>query len=180
MSRIGKMKIVIPSGVDVKLDGQLVSVKGAKGTLSRKIHDSMEIKKEAGVLTVVPRKLSTETKRYFGLTRTLVNNMVVGTSAGFTKNLTLIGVGYRAAAKGNELQLTLGFSHPVIYMVPAGITVIVEKQTMISISGSDKELVGQVAADIRSFRKPEPYHGKGVRYSDEVIVTKVGKAAAKK
>jgi len=181
MSRIGKAPITIPSGVEVKIDGHTVSVKGPKGTLSRSLHPSVKLLKDASHLTVaLANPESLEDRKYFGLSRTLVANMVEGVSKGFQKSLTLVGVGYRAAVAGNDLQLTLGFSHPVVHKIPQGITASVDKQTVILLSGPDKELIGQTAADIRGYRPPEPYHGKGVRYSDEVIATKVGKAAGKK
>lgn len=177
MSRIGKCPVNIPQGVDVTLKGALIKVKGPKGELSRTIHPSMSLKKEENVLTVVPLE---QLSNFYGLTRSLVFNMVEGVSKGYTKSLTLKGVGYRGAIQGNKLNLTLGYSHPVVYDVPKGIEIKVEKQTKVIVSGADKELVGQVAATIRAYRKPEPYHGKGIRYTDEVIITKVGKSGAKK
>ncbi len=180
MSRIGKKTIEIPKGVEVTVSGSEVRVKGPKGTLSRIVHNTMAVAVEGHELKVTPKANLDECKNFFGLTRTLINNMVLGVSEGFSKNLTLIGVGYRAALKGNELHLTLGYSHPVVYEIPKGLTVTVDKQTEVLITGADKEQVGQAAANIRSYRKPEPYHGKGVRYRDERIITKVGKAAGKK
>ncbi len=180
MSRIGKLPINVPSGVEVTIEGDFVKIKGQKGELSRTIHSSMGLKKEGAVLTVVPADSLKPLSNFHGLTRSLVNNMVVGVSEGYTKSLLLKGVGYRAAAQGTQLNLTLGYSHPVVFDIPKGIDIKVEKQTTLVISGSDKELVGQVAATIRAYRKPEPYHGKGIRYSDEVIITKVGKSGAKK
>lgn len=177
MSRIGKAPINIPGGVDVSIDGSSVKVKGPKGELSRVIHSSMGLKKENDVLTVVPNQ---QLSNFYGLTRSLVNNMVEGVSKGFEKSLTLKGVGYRAAVQGNQLNLTIGYSHPVLFDIPKTIDVKVTKQTTVVVSGADKELVGQVAANIRAFRKPEPYHGKGIRYTDEVIITKAGKSGAKK
>ena len=181
MSRIGKKVIEIPAGVDVQIQDQLVTVKGPKGQLQRALHETMRLEKDGATLHVVPKDPeSKEHGKYHGLVRSLVNNMVVGVSQGFTKSLTLIGVGYRAAVQGQELQLTLGYSHPVVHAIPSGLQVQVEKQIQVIITGADKELVGQTAANIRAYRKPEPYHGKGVRYSDEKIITKVGKAAGKK
>lgn len=183
MSRIGKKEINIPSGVDVKVDGLKVSVKGPKGSLSREIHPSMKLELEGALLKVLPAKADKPEVNFHGLTRSLVNNMVEGVATGFSKRLLLRGVGYRAAIAGKDLQLTLGYSHPVLYPIPQGIEIKVDKlgkDPMVVVSGADKELVGQTAANIRSFRKPEPYHGKGVRYADEVIVTKVGKSAGKK
>ena len=177
MSRIGKTPISIPQGVDVTINDLNVVVKGPKGELTRVIHPAMSLKKEENTLTVVPVK---PLSNFYGLTRSLVNNMVEGVSKGFTKSLTLKGVGYRAAVQGNQLNLTIGYSHPVLFEIPKTIDLKVEKQTTVVVSGADKELVGQVAANIRAFRKPEPYHGKGIRYSDEVVITKAGKSGAKK
>lgn len=177
MSRIGKAPINVPQGVDVTINGSNVLVKGPKGELTRTLHSSMSLTKEENTLVVVPIK---PLSNFYGLTRSLVNNMVEGVSKGFTKSLTLKGVGYRAAVQGNQLNLTIGYSHPVLFDIPKTIDLKVEKQTTVVVSGPDKELVGQVAANIRAFRKPEPYHGKGIRYSDEVIITKAGKSGAKK
>ena len=181
MSRIGKKLITLPQGVKVSCSNQLIKVDGPKGSLERAVHSSMNVVVENDVVRVVPKDSSDPShKKFHGLVRSLVNNMIVGVSQEFHKSLTLIGVGYRAALKGQELHLTLGFSHPVVYVIPKGISIKVEKQTEVIVSGVDKELVGQTAANIRAYRKPEPYHGKGVRYKDERIVTKVGKAAGKK
>lgn len=180
MSRIGKKLIKLPTGVEVKVTGNLVSVKGPKGQLERELHPAVCVEKDGDTLHVKPVKDDEQTRKFHGLSRTLLNNMVIGCSEGFTKTLSLIGVGYRAAVDGNTLNLTLGFSHPVSYPETPGIEFKVEKNTTIFISGASKEVVGEVAAKIRSLRPPEPYHGKGVRYSDEVIQTKVGKAAGKK
>ena len=177
MSRIGKAPINVPQGVDVTINGSNVLVKGPKGELTRTLHPSMSLAKKEKTLVVVPVK---PLSNFYGLTRTLVNNMVEGVSKGFTKSLTLKGVGYRAAVQGNQLNLTIGYSHPVLFDIPKTIDLKVEKQTTVIVSGPDKELVGQVAANIRAFRKPEPYHGKGIRYTDEVIITKAGKSGAKK
>ncbi len=180
MSRVGKKFISVPSKVDVNISGSLIQVKGPKGELVLQVHETMEVTKEGENLLVKPKEDDTSHSKFQGLTRSLISNMVKGVSEGFTRSLTLVGVGYRAAMKGQELHLTLGYSHPVVYQVPKGLTVAVDKQTEVVISGFDKCLVGQAAADIRSYRRPEPYHGKGIRYSDEVIVTKVGKASGKK
>ncbi len=180
MSRIGKRIIELPKGVTLTVSGRKVSVKGAKATLERELHKDIDVKVEGTNVTVVPKTEAPESGRYHGLTRTLINNMVLGVSTGFSKKLKLVGVGYRAAAQGKGLALTLGFSHPVNFDAPAGIELKVDGQTSITVSGADKELVGRVAATIRGFRPPEPYHGKGVRYEEEVIQTKVGKAAGKK
>lgn len=180
MSRIGKKPIELPKGVQVTVQGQSVSVKGPKGTLSRALHRDIDVKVEGNNVVVSPKQAAEDAGRFHGLTRTLVNNMVVGVSEGFTRRLKLVGVGYRAATTGKTLNLSLGFSHPVNYDPPTGIEIKVEAQTTLVVTGADKELVGQVAAKLRGFRPPEPYHGKGVRYEDERIATKVGKAAGKK
>ncbi|MBM4251165.1 MAG: 50S ribosomal protein L6 [Deltaproteobacteria bacterium] len=180
MSRIGKKPISLPKGVEVKLSGRTISVKGPKGTLSRALHGDIDVKVDGQSLTFVPRPEAEDAARFHGLTRTLVNNMVVGVTEGFSRRLKLVGVGYRAASQGKGLSLSLGYSHPVVFDPPAGIELKVDAQTTIVVSGADKEMVGQVAAKIRGFRPPEPYHGKGVRYEDEHIATKVGKAAGKK
>ncbi len=180
MSRIGKKTIALPKGVEVKVSGGKVVVKGPKGSLEQALHASMDVVVEGSAVNVVPKLEGWEYRKYHGLTRSLVNNMITGVTSGFTKSLTLVGVGYRAQVQGRELQLTLGYSHPVNYLIPAGIEVKVDKQTSLMVTGADKQAVGQTAADIRSFRQPEPYHGKGVRYADEVIVTKAGKSSGKK
>ena len=180
MSRIGKQPIPVPSGVEVKIEGNLVKVKGPKGKLERTLHHTVKISQEGSDLVVTPLTNKTQDYCYWGLSRSLVNNMVIGVSVGYKKTLTLIGVGYRAAKKGSALNLTLGFSHPVVFEPLPGIDVEVVKNTTINVTGADKEAVGETAAKIRAFRPPEPYHGKGVRYADEHIITKVGKAAGKK
>ena len=180
MSRVGKMPIELPKGVEVKVSGQSISVKGPKGSLSREVHKDVEVKVDGAKLLVEPRSANTEVRRFHGLTRSLLNNMVSGVTVGFTRRLKLVGVGYRAAQAGKGLTLSLGYSHPVEFQPPAGIDLKVDAQTTLIVSGADKELVGQVAAKLRGFRPPEPYHGKGVRYEDERILTKVGKAAGKK
>ena len=179
MSRVGNAIISVPKGVEVKISGQHVSVKGPKGLLERDLHNTMTLTQEGEILKVVPKHESKLNRKFHGLTRALVNNMVVGVSEGFTKSLSLVGVGYRAQPKGSAIQFTLGYSHPIMFEPPKGIDVKVEKQTTVIVSGPDKEAVGQVAANIRSYRKPEPYHGKGVRYTDEHISTKVGKSGSK-
>ena len=183
MSRVGKKLIALPGGVEVKVEGSLVKVKGPKGSLERSIHPTMRVEPGDKEVKVLPVKESEPAPNFHGLTRSLINNMIVGVSAGFTKKLLLRGVGYRAAVQGKELNLTLGYSHPVLFSIPEGVEIRVDKagkDPMVVVNGVDKELVGQTAANIRAFRKPEPYHGKGVRYIDEVIVTKVGKSAGKK
>lgn len=180
MSRIGKKAVALPKGVQVTVNGQKIEVKGPKGTLSRELHQDVSVKVDGSELLVFPKADVLEARKFHGLTRTLVNNMVVGVTEGFSKRLKLVGVGYRAAAAGRKVSLSLGYSHPVEYEPPVGIDIKVDQQTTVVVSGADKELVGQVAAKVRGFRPPEPYHGKGVRYEDERIITKVGKAAGKK
>ncbi len=180
MSRIGELPITLPSGVAIKIDHDVVTVKGARGELQQKIHPSTQVTQEGDKLSVALRDKNKENKKFHGLMRTLVNNMVIGVTEGFTKELLMVGVGYRAVMKGKVLNLSLGYSHPIAFTPLEGVTVQVGKQNNIVISGANKEHVGRTAAIIRGFRKPEPYHGKGVRYKDEVIATKVGKSGAKK
>lgn len=180
MSRIGKMPITVPAGVDFKLDGRTVTVKGPNGTLSRELHKDMIIKYEGGVVTVERPSDDKEHRSLHGLTRTLVANMVTGVTDGYTKTLEINGVGYRAAMQGKSLNLTLGYSHPVIMEPVEGITIEVPQPNTIIVKGADKQLVGHVAAKIREKRPPEPYKGKGIKYSDEVIRRKEGKTGAKK
>jgi len=176
MSRIGKMPVTIPSGVDVKLDGtNHMTVKGPKGTLEQTLHKDMIIKVEGAEVIVTRPSDQKLHKALHGLTRTLINNMVVGTTEGFEKALEINGVGYRAQKQGKTLNLTLGYSHPVTFDEPAGITIDVPAQTSIIVKGMDKQLVGEVAAKIRAFRKPEPYKGKGIKYVNETIKRKEGK-----
>jgi large subunit ribosomal protein L6 len=180
MSRIGNAPVQIPSGVDVTVAGGTVTVKGPKGTLSRTIPGDIEINQADGELTFVRPNDERQNKALHGLTRSLVNNMVVGVTDGYKKELEIVGVGYRAEAQGaNALRLNLGFSHPVNVTAPDGITFEVPVPTQVVISGIDKEVVGQVAANIRSIRKPEPYKGKGVRYAGERVLRKAGKAGKK-
>ena len=175
MSRIGKKTIAIPKGVTVALDGQTVSVKGPKGERTWTVAEEIEIKQEGDELSLTPRSDTQRARAMWGLSRTLVDNMVVGVTTGFDKTLELVGVGYRAAMKGNQLSLQLGFSHDVDIDPPAGVPFAVPKQTEIRISGSDKQAVGQIAAVIRKLRPPEPYKGKGVRYAGETVRRKEGK-----
>jgi large subunit ribosomal protein L6 len=176
MSRIGRLPIAIPAGVDVDLDGRRITVTGPKGSLSRDLHPDMLVEREDGTL-VVRRPTESKTHRQLhGLTRTLVANMVTGVSDGYRKTLEITGVGYRAALVGSKLQLALGYSHPVEINPPAGISFEVETPVRLHVVGIDKELVGQVAATVRASRKPEPYKGKGVRYAGEYIRRKAGKA----
>jgi large subunit ribosomal protein L6 len=180
MSRIGKAPISVPSGVDVTLSGRTITVKGPKGTLSRAIPGEIVVRQEDSTLLVERPDDERDNRALHGLTRSLVNNMVLGVTEGFKKNLEIVGVGYRAEAQGpSALRLNLGFSHPVNVNAPEGITFEVPVPTQIVVNGIDKEVVGQVAADIRSIRKPEPYKGKGVRYAGERILRKAGKAGKK-
>lgn len=180
MSRIGRAPIEIPAGVTVKVgDDNLVQVKGPKGELSRKIRPEMKITVEGNVLTVTRPSDIKEHRSLHGLSRTLINNMVVGVTSGFSKELEINGVGYRAAKQGKNLNLSLGFSHPVIVEPPAGIEFDVPSATTITIKGIDKELVGAIAAKVRGYREPEPYKGKGIKYVGEHIRRKEGKAGAK-
>jgi large subunit ribosomal protein L6 len=178
MSRIGRAPIIVPSGVDVALEGRRVTVKGPKGTLDRVLPPDITVRQDDGTLYVERPDDERQHRALHGLTRTLVNNMVVGVTDGFQKDLEIVGVGYRAAAQGpTTLELALGFSHPVRVEAPEGITFEVPTPTRITVRGIDKEAVGQVAANIRKLRKPEPYKGKGVRYAGEVVRRKAGKAA---
>lgn len=175
MSRIGKNPVPIPSGVTVNLAGQVLAAKGKLGELTVKLVEEVDGRIEDNMVYVSPRDNSKRARSMWGTMRTLVESAVIGVSEGYTKNLEITGVGYRAALQGKNLQLQLGFSHDVIYPIPEGITMTCEKPTSISISGADKQRVGQVAAEIRSYRPPEPYKGKGVRYADEFIIRKEGK-----
>lgn len=176
MSRIGKLPIAIPEGVEVKIDGSTVNVKGKNGELTRTFQPSIEIKQEGAEIVCSPKDELPQTNAYWGLTRTLIHNMVTGVHEGFSKKLELVGVGYRAAMKGSDLELSLGYSHPVIISAPEGITFEVPDPAQIIVKGASKERVGQVAADVRKWRKPEPYKGKGIRYEGEVVRRKAGKA----
>jgi large subunit ribosomal protein L6 len=175
MSRIGKKAVSIPSGVTVTLDGQTVTVKGPKGQLAWTVSEEIEVKQEGAELTFAPRSDTQRARGMWGLSRTLVGNMVEGVTKGYEQTLELVGVGYRAAMKGQALSMQLGFSHDVDIPPPAGIAFAVPKQTEIKISGIDKQLVGEVAARIRRIRPPEPYKGKGVRYAGEKVRRKEGK-----
>jgi len=175
MSRIANAPVKLPDGVEVTLDGQLIKVKGSKGELEWNIHESVAVNQEEASLKVSANDDSKQAAALAGTTRALVNNMVTGVTEGFEKKLTIIGVGYRAQAQGQKLNLTLGFSHPVIYQVPEGVKVETPSNTEITVTGIDKQKVGQVAAEIRAYRKPEPYKGKGVRYVDEYVLRKQAK-----
>ena len=179
MSRIGNQPIAIPNGVDITLDGHTLTVKGPKGTLSHKLPQSMQVEVTADEVKVTRPSDDKEHKSLHGLTRSLINNMVIGVTKGYSKTLEIVGVGYRAAMKGKNLNLTLGFSHPVIMEPPAGIEFETPEPTKIIVKGADKEVVGQVAAEIRDWRKPEPYKGKGVRYEGDHVRRKAGKTGAK-
>jgi large subunit ribosomal protein L6 len=176
MSRIGKLPITVPSGVDVILQGSHITVKGGRGTLERSLAPSMIVTVDDGVITVARPTDTTTHRALHGLTRTLVANMVEGVSTGYVRWLDMVGVGFRANKQGNDVVLSLGYSHPIRYTPPEGISIEVPTPTSISVSGTNKEVVGQVAAKIRSFRKPEPYKGKGVMYRGEVIRRKAGKS----
>lgn len=176
MSRIGQMPVVLPSGVEVKIDGNEVVVKGSKGELSRSFNERIAFELEEGVVTVTRPDETREARSLHGLSRALLSNMVLGVTEGFSKELEIQGVGYRAAPKGKDIELQVGFSHPVLVEAPEGITFEVPEPTKIIVSGIDKEKVGQVAADIRGVRPPEPYKGKGIRYAGEYVRRKAGKA----
>ncbi|MBC2886844.1 50S ribosomal protein L6 [Ochrobactrum sp. CM-21-5] len=175
MSRIGKKPVPVPAGVTASVEGQTVKAKGAKGELSFVVHDEVLVKMEDGAVAVDPRDQSKEARSKWGMSRTMISNIFTGVKDGFEKKLEISGVGYRAAMQGKNLQLSLGFSHEVVYDVPTGITVSVPKPTEIVVAGIDKQQVGQVAAEIREYRSPEPYKGKGVKYANETIVRKEGK-----
>jgi len=175
MSRIARKPVEIVSGAEITVSGQTVTVKGKQGNLSIDLHDTVSVKQEDGVLKFSPNDESKGSMAMAGTMRSLVNNMVVGVTEGFTKQLQLVGVGYRAQMQGNVLDLSLGFSHPVKYAIPEGITIETPSQTEINVKGADKQKVGQVCAEIRAYRPPEPYKGKGVRYSDERVVRKEAK-----
>jgi large subunit ribosomal protein L6 len=175
MSRIGKRPVTIPSGVTATVEGQTVKMKGPKGQLQFVAHDDVEVKFEKGVITVAPRFETNRAQAMYGTARAQVANLVAGVTKGFEKKLEITGVGYRAAMQGKNLQLALGYSHDVVFPIPEGITITVPKPTEITITGNDSQRVGQVAAEIRSYRPPEPYKGKGVKYADEFIFRKEGK-----
>ena len=175
MSRIGKQPVALPDGVSATGDGQTVTAKGPKGELTFVVNDEVLVKMEDGAIVVGPREETKDARSKWGLSRTMIANIVTGVKDGFEKKLEINGVGYRAAMQGQNLQLALGFSHDVIYPVPEGISIACPKPTEIVISGIDKQRVGQVAAEIRRYRPPEPYKGKGVKYADEMIFRKEGK-----
>jgi large subunit ribosomal protein L6 len=175
MSRIGKRPVELPSGVSASVSGQTIEVKGPKGTRSFTANDEVTIAVDDGAVTVTPRGKSKRARQQWGMSRTMVQNLVTGVSDGFTKELEVQGVGYRAQAQGNVLKLSLGLSHDVDFPIPDGVTVTTPKNTQVVVEGSDQQLVGQVAANIREWRPPEPYKGKGIRYKDEYIFRKEGK-----
>lgn len=175
MSRIGKKPVAIPDGVTATVEGQTVTAKGPKGELQFVVNKEVLVKMEDGAIAVDPRDQSKEARSKWGMSRTMVSNIIQGVKDGFERKLEINGVGYRAAMQGNDVQLSLGFSHEVVYKVPEGVTVACTKPTELVVSGIDKQKVGQVAAEIRSYRPPEPYKGKGVKYADETIFRKEGK-----
>jgi large subunit ribosomal protein L6 len=175
MSRVGKRPVAVPSGVTATVDGQTVKMKGPKGQLQFVVHDDVEVKLENGQVKVNPRTETNRARALYGTARAQVANLVEGVTKGFEKKLEITGVGYRAAMQGKNLQLALGYSHDVVYAIPEGITITVPKPTEITVTGSDIQRVGQVAAEIRSYRPPEPYKGKGVKYVGEFIFRKEGK-----
>jgi large subunit ribosomal protein L6 len=175
MSRIGKKAVSVPAGVTASVEGQTVKVKGPKGALSHAVHDDIEVKMDKGGIQVTPRAETKRARSQWGTARTLVNNLMTGVTKGFEQKLEIVGVGFRAAVQGKQLQLQLGYSHDVSYPIPEGIAIATPKPTEIVVSGIDKQKVGHVAAEIRAFRPPEPYKGKGVKYENEYIFRKEGK-----
>ena len=175
MSRIGNAPITVPAGIEVKIDGQKITVKGPKGTLEREIHRNISLEQDGNVITVKRLNDEPSNRSLHGLTRTLINNMIIGVEKEYTKELQINGVGYRVQKQGNDLKLVLGYSHDIIYKAPAGISFDVPNPNTIIVKGIDKELVGQTAAEIRTKRPPEVYRGKGIKYADEVIRRKEGK-----
>jgi large subunit ribosomal protein L6 len=176
MSRIGRLPISVPAGVEVKIDGQAVAVKGPKGELALTVKSPIEVTVEDGQVLVTRPDDERESRSLHGLTRTLIANQIVGVTEGYTKGLEVVGTGYRVAAKGDSVEFALGYSHPITVNPPAGITLTVEGNNKLTVSGIDKQAVGEVAANIRKLRKPEPYKGKGVRYAGEVVRRKAGKS----
>ena len=179
MSRIGKLPVPVPSGVDVTVDGQNVTVKGPKGTLSHTVAEPISVAQKDGTIEVARPDDERESRSLHGLSRTLIANMVTGVTSGYSKTLEIVGTGYRVTAKGSDLEFALGFSHPVLVKAPDGITFRVETPTRFAVEGIDKQKVGEVAANIRKLRRPDPYKGKGVRYQGEQIRRKAGKAGKK-
>jgi large subunit ribosomal protein L6 len=175
MSRVGYLPVAVPSGVDVQIAGQEITVKGKLGQLSFTASDEVELSREEDSIVVKPRSLSKRARSLWGTSRSIIDNLVTGVSEGFTVKLEISGVGYRAAVEGKDVVLQLGYSHEVRYPIPEGITIACATPTEVSISGADRQQVGQIASEIRGFRKPEPYKGKGIKYSDEIILRKEGK-----
>ena len=175
MSRIGKKAVAVPTGVTANVQGQTVSIKGPKGTLQVVLHDDVVAKMDKNAIKIDPRSETKRARSQWGTSRTLVNNLITGVTKGFEESLEITGVGYRAAVQGKNLQIALGYSHDVVYPIPNGIAIVTPKPTEVVITGIDRQQVGQVAAEIRAFRPPEPYKGKGVKYSDEFIFRKEGK-----
>ncbi|MDA1261140.1 MAG: 50S ribosomal protein L6 [Planctomycetota bacterium] len=175
MSRIGQKAVAVPKGVTVEVKGDIVSAKGKVGAMTMKLVPEVAAKADGGMIAVTAKDDSDKARAMWGMTRTLINNMVHGVDTGFSTDLEIVGVGFRAAVEGKNLKLQLGFSHDVIYPIPEGIKITCEKPTMIKVFGADRQKVGQIAADIRSFRPPEPYKGKGIKYSDEYVLRKEGK-----
>jgi large subunit ribosomal protein L6 len=175
MSRIGKHPVTVPSGVEVQLSGQTLTAKGSLGTLRLVVSNEVNATIADGAVTITPKNETKHARAMWGTTRALVNNMVTGVSQGFSKGLEINGVGYRAAVQGNALNLQLGYSHEIAYPIPSGIKITCERPTLITVSGADRQRVGQVAAEIRAYRRPEPYKGKGIKYSSEVVRRKEGK-----
>ena len=178
MSRVGKLPIEIPTGVDAKIDGQSVSIKGPKGTMLLQVHPGARVEHAEKTLVVQRRSEDRQDRAIHGLTRALLANMVHGVSKGFERSLTIVGIGYKSQVQGRKLTLSLGYSHPIEYAIPEGINITVDNQTIIKVSGADKQKVGQVAAELRKMRPVEPYKGKGVRYTNEAVRQKEGKAAS--
>lgn len=176
MSRIGRLPITVPAGVEITLNGNDVSVKGSKGELSHTVPNPIEVSLDEGTITVSRPNDERESRSLHGLTRTLISNMIIGVTDGYKKNLEIVGTGYRVQAKGSDLEFALGYSHPVAVKAPEGITLTVDSPTKLSVSGINKQRVGEVAATIRKLRRPDPYKGKGIRYAGEIIRRKVGKA----
>jgi large subunit ribosomal protein L6 len=175
MSRIGKKAIAVPSGITANVEGQTVKVKGPKGALSVVLHDDVEVKLDGGQIKVLPRAETKRARSQWGTSRTLIANLISGVAKGFERRLEINGVGYRAAVQGKNLQIALGYSHDIVYPIPEGITIATPRPVEIVITGSDRQKVGQVAAEIRDYRPPEPYKGKGIKYADERIFRKEGK-----
>ena len=175
MSRIGKHPVPIPSGVEVQLSGQMLTTKGSLGSLSLVVSNEVTASITEGAVTIAPKSDTKQSRAMWGTTRALVSNMVTGVSTGFSKNLEIVGVGYRAAVQGNTLNLQLGYSHDIPFLIPADVRIACERPTVVTVSGADRQRVGQVAAEIRSYRPPEPYKGKGIRYANEAVRRKEGK-----